>query len=161
MIIPIAKQQIRDGGRVTGAELETMESCDSVAGTGLSGTAAVVFAPISGGWRIDFRSAHRLFWLKVAELVLVLLGVWTIHIGNLPLMFLILLLLGTQCALLSTAKIGLIPELVPRQLLSAANGVAGLAILVAVIVGTIAAMNWVLQRCLIPVADCGERAQRW
>ena len=56
-------------------------------------------------------------------------------------MFGVLFLLGTQSALLSTAKYGIISELVPRSSLSAANGLVALVTLVAAIVGAGAGME--------------------
>jgi len=67
-----------------------------------------------------------------------LLGIVAIWYGSLPAMFVVLFLTGAQSALLCTAKFGIIPELVAKEKLSAANGLAGLVTLIAVIVGTVA-----------------------
>lgn len=138
LIIPIAKQQLKKDPGLTASELEARESLLLSLGLACLVLPVVVFAPWSG-WLADRWSKRtNTIWLKVVEVVLVAIGLWTIHTGHLPSMFGILFLLGTQSALLSTSKYGIIPELVPRHQISAANGLVGLVTLVAVIAGTMA-----------------------
>ncbi|HLA85874.1 MAG TPA: acyl-[ACP]--phospholipid O-acyltransferase [Thermoguttaceae bacterium] len=75
---------------------------------------------------------------KVAEIVIMALGVASILIGNLYLMFAVVALIGAQSALFSPSKMGSIPEIVHPRSLSAANGWMGLVTVVAVITGTAA-----------------------
>lgn len=138
LIIPIAKQQLQSDSGLTGKDLEGQESMILSMGLACLVLPVVVFAPWSG-WLADrFSKRTVTIWLKLAEVILVAVGVWTIHSAHMPSMFAILFLLGTQSALLSTAKYGIIPELVPKSSISAANGVVALVTLVAVIAGTIA-----------------------
>jgi MFS family permease len=101
----------------------------------------VIFAPWSSWLGDRFSKRTTTIWLKAAEVVLVALGIWSIQTGHLGTMFAVLFLLGTQSALLSTAKYGIISELVPRSSLSAANGLVALVTLVAAIVGAGAGMQ--------------------
>ncbi|MFM7924653.1 MAG: MFS transporter, partial [Planctomycetaceae bacterium] len=98
----------------------------------------VVFAPWAG-WMADrFSKRSSILWLKVAEVLLVAVGAWSIQASSVPLMFLILFLIGAQAAFIGTAKLGIIPEIVRRADISAANGWSGLATLGGVILGTVA-----------------------
>ncbi len=98
----------------------------------------VLFGPWAG-WVADrFSKRSSIIALKWAEVVLVIIGVIAIQQGHIPSMFLSLFLIGTQAALIGTAKYGIIPELVKRSDISAANGLSGVATLIGSIVGTAA-----------------------
>ncbi|MEZ6059893.1 MAG: acyl-[ACP]--phospholipid O-acyltransferase [Planctomycetaceae bacterium] len=141
LIIPIAKQQFLAGKDVAGEAAQQQESLVLSLGLGCFILPFVVFAPWSGWVADKFSKRSSTIALKIAEVVLVSIGLWTIHSGSVPAMFTVLFLIGAQSALLSTAKFGIIPELVSRSAISAANGLVALATLVAVIFGTIAG-NW-------------------
>ena len=74
---------------------------------------------------------------KVAEIVIMALGVASILVGNLYLMFAIVALMGTQSALFGPSKLGSIPEIVRCDRISAANGLVGMTTVLAVVVGSI------------------------
>ena len=75
---------------------------------------------------------------KVAEIVIMVLGIATILIGNVYLMFAVVALMGTHSALFGPSKFGSIPEIVRARSLSAANGLVGLTTVLAIVVGTVA-----------------------
>ncbi|MBN1591489.1 MAG: MFS transporter, partial [Pirellulales bacterium] len=75
---------------------------------------------------------------KVAEVVIMALGIVTILTGNIYLMFIVVALMGAQSALFSPSKLGSIPEMVHPRTLSAANGWMGLTTVVAIVIGTVA-----------------------
>ena len=138
LIVPIAKYQFTRAADLTAAQREANEATVLSLGLGAFILPFIVFAPWSG-WVADrFSKRSSTIWLKVAEALIMVLGLLSIWLGNLTIMYTVLFLMGTQSALLSTAKFGIIPEIVPREKLSAANGLAGLVTLVAVIVGTVA-----------------------
>lgn len=134
LIIPIAKNQLLSKG-FSAEQLKSEESLILSLGLGSLILPFVIFAPWSS-WLADrFSKRTTTIWLKVSEIILVALGIWSIATGHQPTMFGVMFLLGTQSALLSTAKYGIISELVPRSSLSAANGLVALVTLVAAIVG--------------------------
>lgn len=138
LIVPIAKLQFSSAPGLTEAQKEANESMVLALGLGSFILPSIIFAPWSG-WLADrFSKRRTTIWLKVAEAVIMLLGIVSIWYGSLWGMFIVLFLTGAQSALLSTAKFGIIPEIVPRNKLSVANGLAGLVTLIAVIVGTVA-----------------------
>lgn len=140
LIIPIAKAQLQ-GSNLTPEQIESNESLILSAGLGSLVLPFVIFAPWSSWLGDRFSKRTTTIWLKVAEVILVALGIWSISTGHQPTMFAVLFLLGTQSALLSTAKYGIISELVPRSSLSAANGLVALVTLIAAIVGAGAGME--------------------
>ena len=75
---------------------------------------------------------------KVAEIVVLGLGITAILLGNVYLMFVVLFLLGGQAAIFITSKLGAIPELVRGDKIASANGVINMASMAAIIIGTFA-----------------------
>ena len=137
LIVPIAKYQFGSLPNLTPAQKEANESMVLAIGLGSFIFPSIIFAPWSG-WVADrFSKRSSTVCLKVAEAVIMLLGVVAIWCGSMQAMFVVLFLTGAQSALLSTAKYGIIPEIVPKEKLSAANGITGLVTLIAVIVGTV------------------------
>jgi len=74
---------------------------------------------------------------KVAELVMLILGVGAILSGSLWLMFGVVFLLGAQSALFGPSKFGSIPEIVRSDRISAANGLIGMTTVVAIVAGSV------------------------
>lgn len=139
LIIPIAKAELRNQN-LTEQQLESGDSFILSMGLVCLVLPFVVFAPWSSWLGDRYSKRTTTIWLKVAEVILVAMGVGSIYLGHQPTMFAILFLLGSQSALLSTAKYGIISEIVPSQSLSAANGLVALVTLVASIAGTGAGM---------------------
>lgn len=140
LIIPIAKDQLKGTG-LSPEQFKAEESLILSLGLGSLILPFVIFAPWSSWLGDRFSKRTTTIWLKAAEVVLVALGIWSIQTGHQGTMFAVLFLLGTQSALLSTAKYGIISELVPRSSLSAANGLVALVTLIAAIVGAGAGMQ--------------------
>ena len=78
---------------------------------------------------------------KVAEVLIMALGIASILSQNLYLMFAVIALMGCQSALFAPSKLGSIPEIVRPGRISAANGLVGMTTVLAIVVGTIAG-NW-------------------
>ena len=75
---------------------------------------------------------------KIAEVVIMLLGVAAIYYGNIYLLFLVVALMGGQSAIFAPSKYGSLPEMLRTEKLSAANGLIGLTTILAVIAGAVA-----------------------
>ena len=73
---------------------------------------------------------------KVAELIIMLLGVLAVFTEQIWAIFAVLTMMGAQSALFSPSKTGSIPELLDETRMSAANGWFGLATVMATVVGT-------------------------
>src|SRR4051794_12962897 len=86
-----------------------------------------------------FSKRSVIIWCKVAEIVLMVLA--SVVIGHKYAMFTVVALVGCQAALFGPAKFGSIPEMLRSNKISSANGLLGLATVVATAVGT-AVGNW-------------------
>lgn len=99
---------------------------------------------------------------KVAEVVIMVLGIAAMLAGNAYLLFGVVALMGCQSALFGPSKLGSIPEMLKDKHLSTGNGLMGLTTVVASALGTIigyslsAEVNiWQLATVLIGVAAAG------
>ncbi len=135
MIVPVGQVIFQ---RQYGWSPETADTVVLSLGLGIFMLPFVVFAPWAG-WAADrFSKRSSIIQTKIAEILLVILGVFAIRIASSALMLLVLFLLGAQAALIGTAKLGIIPEIVRRRDISAANGWSSGATLAGVILGTVA-----------------------
>ena len=88
------------------------------------------------GWLADrFRKRDVIIGCKVAEIVVMTLGVVALLMDSIYLLMGAVVLMGTQSALFAPAKIGTIPELLSERDISKGNGIFNLATLSAVIIG--------------------------
>ncbi len=94
-----------------------------------------------------FSKRTTIIGCKIAELVIMILGFLTLLMGNVTLMFIMLTLMGTQSALFSPSKYGIIPEIVETSSLSKANGLIGLSTVGAICAGVVAGglLYWATQ----------------
>ncbi len=110
----------------------------------ISGGLACFVAPFlllaaPAGYLADrFSKRNVMIGCKVAEIVIMILGMVTILTGNIYLMLGIVALMGAQSALFSPSKLGSIPEIVRSDRVSAANGMVGMTTVMAIVVGTVA-----------------------
>jgi len=98
----------------------------------------IVFAAPAGFLADRFGKPRVITGTKIAEVLIMSIGALSIWLGNVPLMFVVVLLMGTQSALFGPAKLGILPELLRPQALPTANGIANLGTMVAIIGGTLA-----------------------
>ena len=91
---------------------------------------------------------------KMAEIVVVALGVAAILAGSVAGMFAVLFILGGQAMMFITSKLGAIPEIVRSEKISAANGLINMVSMAAIILGTVAG-NWLLCALRTSRADSG------
>jgi acyl-[acyl-carrier-protein]-phospholipid O-acyltransferase/long-chain-fatty-acid--[acyl-carrier-protein] ligase len=98
----------------------------------------VLLAGPAGYLADRFSKRTVMIWCKVAEIVIVGLGMVAILLGSFPMMLIVLALLASQSALFSPSKLSSIPELVRSDRISAANGLMGMTTMIAIIIGTLA-----------------------
>src|SRR5690606_23321094 len=72
---------------------------------------------------------------KIAEIVLMLLGILAIASGNVTFLFITVALVGAQAALFGPSKYSIIPDLLPPSKISIANGIISLSTVAAIIFG--------------------------
>lgn len=98
----------------------------------------LLLASYAGYFADRFSKRKVIIGCKIAEIVIMSLGVAAIWWGSIYGMFAVVALMGSQSAIFGPAKMGVIPEIVRSEKLSAANGLVGLTTVVAVVAGTIA-----------------------
>jgi acyl-[acyl-carrier-protein]-phospholipid O-acyltransferase/long-chain-fatty-acid--[acyl-carrier-protein] ligase len=82
-----------------------------------------------------FSKRSVIVWCKVAEIVVMILGITAVLTGNLIFLFGVVFLMGAQSALFTPSKYGAIPEIVRPEFLSKANGLMGLVTVSAAAIG--------------------------
>ena len=88
------------------------------------------------GYAADrFSKRSVMIGCKVAEIVIMIMGILVILSGNLYIMLLVLFLMGAQSAIFSPSKYSSIPELVRPDRISAANGVIGMTAMFGIVGG--------------------------
>ena len=98
----------------------------------------LIFASLAGYLADRFSKRKIIVGCKIAEIVIMTLGMIAVFVGDMNLLFLAVFLMGTQSALMGPAKLGSIPEMLRAKSISAANGVLGLFTVVGTMFGTAA-----------------------
>ncbi|MFP6677325.1 MAG: MFS transporter [Pirellulaceae bacterium] len=115
-----------------------------------AGTACFVlpylFLAATAGYLADrFSKRNVVVACKIAEVVIMSLGILAIMTQSVVFLFVVVVLMGAQSALFSPSKLGCIPEILPAEKISAANGLFGLTTVAATVVG-MAIGNWLSDR---------------
>src|SRR6266851_3737568 len=94
---------------------------------------------MTGGFLADRYSKRGVtIGTKIFEIAAMLFAIFAFYQGNSYLAYIVIFLASTQAALFGPSKYGLLPELLPPELLSWGNGVLELTTFVAIISGTVA-----------------------
>ena len=94
---------------------------------------------MTGGFLADrFSKRSVTIGTKIFEIAAMLFAIFAFHQGNRYLAYSVIFLASTQAALFGPSKYGLLPELLPSELLSWGNGVLELTTFLAIISGTVA-----------------------
>lgn len=88
-------------------------------------------APFAGYLADRFSKRTVIVWCKFAEVALMVLAAVAFKLGNVQFLFFVVALMGSQAALFAPAKFGSIPEMLRTESISAANGLMGMATVVA------------------------------
>ena len=120
-------------------KIENFKALAVPAGLAMLVAPFILFAAPAGFFADRFSKRTVIVGCKVAEIILMLLGVVVICYGNVWAMFFILFLMGTHSAIFGPSKYGSIPEIVRTDRLSAANGLIGMTTIVAIVFGSLGA----------------------
>ena len=97
----------------------------------------LLLAAVAGYLADRFSKRTIIVSCKIAEVVIMGLGVLSILYGDLYVMLSVIALMGAQSALFAPSKFGSIPEIVSEKRVAAANGLIGMTTVVAIVIGTI------------------------
>ncbi len=119
----------------------------------------ILLAAPAGYFADRFSKRTVIVACKVAEVILMILGVAVILHGNVWLMFFTLFLMGGHSAIFGPSKYGSIPEIVRPDRISAANGLIGMTTIMAIVFGTWAPDIYTNGLCLSakPTGGLGPR----
>ncbi len=85
-----------------------------------------------------FSKRSVIVWCKVAEVVLMLLGLFAILTGSITFLFVVVGLMGAQSALFSPSRYGAIAEIVHPEKLAKGNGLMGMVMIISSALGCVA-----------------------
>ncbi len=130
LVVPLAKQTLGPTG-------EPVLGPAAALSLGLAGFTLpfILFATPAGYLADRFSKARVIRACKIAEIIIMLLGMAAILSGQMALLFVVVVLTGAMAALFSPSKSGSIPEQVEESQLSQANGLMGLMTVVPAAVG--------------------------
>jgi MFS family permease len=96
-----------------------------------------LFSTLAGHLADRFDKAYLIRRIKFAEIILMLVGCFSLWQGNITLMLGVLFLLGTQSAFFGPIKYAIIPQHVDSDELLAANAQVGMGTFVSILLGTL------------------------
>lgn len=99
-------------------------------------TPFLLFSTYAGYLADRFSKQRVLLCLKILEIVVMIFGGIAFYLGDIPIIYGVLFLMGTQSAFFSPAKYGILPEMLRDRDLSKANGIVQMATYVGIILGT-------------------------
>ncbi len=99
----------------------------------------ILIVPIAGNFADRFSKRNMIVKLKATELGVMAFGVTALQLQSSPMLYVTMFLMAAQSAFFGPAKYGLIPEQVPTEQLSKANGSIQLFTFLAIISGTVLA----------------------
>lgn len=106
------------------------------AGTAVFALPFLLFSAFAGNLSDQQPKGTIIRWTKLIELFVALVATWGLFVDNLGILLVALLLVSTQSCFFSPAKYGILPEILPREQLSAGNGILQLTTYVAILLGT-------------------------
>lgn len=91
---------------------------------------------VTAGWLADrFKKRNVIIGCKIAEIVVMSIGMLAVLSGSLVFLLITVFLMGAQSALFAPSKVGTIPELLDEDKISTGNGWFNLSSLTATIIG--------------------------
>jgi len=99
----------------------------------------ILFSSYAGQVADRLSKRRAIMILKALEILLMTLGALAIWAGHIPAMLAVLFLEGTHSAFLAPAKEGILPQMLPDEDLSRANGLLQLTIYTMIVVGPVVA----------------------
>ncbi|MDX1297753.1 MAG: MFS transporter [Pseudomonas sp.] len=127
-----------------------------------------LFSALGGQFGEKFAKDSLIRKIKLAEIVIMLLGAAGVLLGNLPLMLAVLFAMGTQSALFGPVKYSILPQHLKEQELVGGNALVEMGTFLAILAGTIGAgiimastgYAYIVAACVVVVAVGGYLASR-
>lgn len=117
--------------------MEAMGQVDGVAAVGaIFILPFLLFSGYAGHLADVYSKRNVLVWTKGLEVVAMALAVPALLSGRMELLLTVVFLMAMQSTFFSPAKYGIVPEMLPEQELSRANGLLEMSTFVAIVIGT-------------------------
>jgi len=94
-----------------------------------------LFSALAGQLADKFEKSNQIVWIKLWEIVLMIIGAFAFYAESLPLMIIVLAGLGLQSTFFGPIKYGILPDLMKRTELLSANALVEAATFVAILLG--------------------------
>ncbi|MEX0326907.1 MAG: MFS transporter [Puniceicoccaceae bacterium] len=99
----------------------------------------LLILPVAGSFADHFSKRQIIVRMKLMEIVVMGTGIFALTIGSTATLYVTIFLMSTQSAIFGPCKYGIIPEQVPAERLSRANGMLQMFTFLAMIAGTVIA----------------------
>lgn len=96
-----------------------------------------LFSALAGQLADKFEKSHQIVWIKLWEILLMVAGAFAFFAESLTMMIIVLSGLGLQSTFFGPIKYGILPDLMKRSELLAANALVEAATFVAILMGTV------------------------
>lgn len=104
-----------------------------------------LFSALAGQLADKFEKSNQVFWIKLWEVGLALMGALGFYLESLPLLIGVLSGLGLQSTFFGPIKYGILPDLMKKEELLTANALVEAGTFIAILIGTIIGSYVVLQ----------------
>ncbi len=94
-----------------------------------------LFSAMAGQLADKFEKSNQIVWIKLWEIILMIIGAFAFYTESLPLMIIVLAGLGLQSTFFGPIKYGILPDLMKRTELLSANALVEAATFVAILLG--------------------------
>lgn len=96
-----------------------------------------LFSALAGQLADKFEKSNQIIWIKMWEIVLMIIGAFAFYAESLTLMIIVLAGLGLQSTFFGPIKYGILPDLMKRSELLSANALVEAATFVAILLGLV------------------------
>jgi len=96
-----------------------------------------LFSALAGQLADKYEKSGQIFWIKIWEIMLMILGALALYFSSLPLLIAVLSGLGLQSTFFGPIKYGILPDLMQEKELLSANALIEAGTFIAILLGTI------------------------
>ncbi|MEE4219125.1 MAG: MFS transporter [Xanthomonadales bacterium] len=97
-----------------------------------------LFSALFGQFADKYEKSRQIRWIKLFEVVIMLLATLGFWMGSVPLLLFVLFLLGLQSTIFGPIKYGILPQILKNEELVGGNALVEMGTFVAILAGTIA-----------------------
>lgn len=96
-----------------------------------------IFSALAGQLADKYEKSGQIIWIKIWEIVLMVVGAFALYLSSLPLLIAVLAGLGLQSTFFGPIKYGILPDLMKENELLSANALIEAGTFIAILIGTL------------------------